>query len=296
MSLTEEMLSQEPDGSLYHYTSIQGILGILRSGVIWASHIAYLNDHSEFNHAIEIARDFLGKNMKTSSGELSIFYEFLHHMLPPKVLRLPSSLYVASFSSIRDSLPLWRGYCSDNAGYSFGFDWNRHIPNNAILAPCIYDNDKKRAVVGEILEEAWDSDPEEIRRREYRDGTTENPGILTLRALQFLRLFYSPAAFFKDSAFRDEKEWRVVIPQTADFAPKEKYRPGRTLVVPYTELSLVQDNILHIDEIVVGPTVFMDAARQAIERLIKSLNDNPEVSMKIEYSKVSLSSVPYRIL
>jgi hypothetical protein len=39
--------------TLYHYTSVDGLLGILRSKRIWATDIRFLNDRSEFFHAME---------------------------------------------------------------------------------------------------------------------------------------------------------------------------------------------------------------------------------------------------
>jgi hypothetical protein len=40
---------EEPTGIHYHYTDQRGILGIIESQTIWASHVRYLNDSSEFN-------------------------------------------------------------------------------------------------------------------------------------------------------------------------------------------------------------------------------------------------------
>jgi hypothetical protein len=37
----------KPAGLLYHYTDLRGLLGILESGSIWATHIRFLNDLSE---------------------------------------------------------------------------------------------------------------------------------------------------------------------------------------------------------------------------------------------------------
>jgi hypothetical protein len=49
----KEILNRHPPGILYHYTTQTGLLGIITSGEIWASHTQYLNDVREFPHAIE---------------------------------------------------------------------------------------------------------------------------------------------------------------------------------------------------------------------------------------------------
>ena len=46
---------------LYHYTSIDGLLGIIRNKNIWASDIQYLNDKEEFVRTIKLLR---GKTLK----------------------------------------------------------------------------------------------------------------------------------------------------------------------------------------------------------------------------------------
>jgi hypothetical protein len=39
---------------LYHYTGIAGLMGIVDSRAIWASHAYYLNDSKEILHAVDV--------------------------------------------------------------------------------------------------------------------------------------------------------------------------------------------------------------------------------------------------
>lgn len=39
------------DTSLYHYTSLTGMIGIITSKAIWATDCSFLNDRSEFDYA-----------------------------------------------------------------------------------------------------------------------------------------------------------------------------------------------------------------------------------------------------
>src|SRR5436189_200043 len=52
--ILEEVLSHRPDRTLYHYTNQAGLLGIIRSRQIWATHTQYLNDTREFLHAVQM--------------------------------------------------------------------------------------------------------------------------------------------------------------------------------------------------------------------------------------------------
>jgi hypothetical protein len=56
MNVKEHLYRQPPD-ILYHYTTQPGLLGIIRTQEIWASHTQYLNDAREFRHAIAVVED-----------------------------------------------------------------------------------------------------------------------------------------------------------------------------------------------------------------------------------------------
>jgi hypothetical protein len=57
--ILQEALSNRPPGPLYHYTNQRGLLGIIRSKEIWATHTQYLNDTREFLHAMQAMRNEL---------------------------------------------------------------------------------------------------------------------------------------------------------------------------------------------------------------------------------------------
>jgi hypothetical protein len=44
---------------LYHYTDARGLLGIIESHAIWATHLHYLNDAQEFAYAADLADQVL---------------------------------------------------------------------------------------------------------------------------------------------------------------------------------------------------------------------------------------------
>src|SRR5450631_1766831 len=106
----------DPD-VVYHYTSAATLLEIVKSGSIWATNLEYLNDVSESRHCIDALRrrvtNYLARNP-------SDFGEVLQSALENagSGFELP---YVASFSRVQDSLPLWRSYCPNGNGVSVGF-------------------------------------------------------------------------------------------------------------------------------------------------------------------------------
>jgi hypothetical protein len=42
---------ERPLGPLNHYTTLEGMLGVIKSGAIWASDVRYMNDSSELDYA-----------------------------------------------------------------------------------------------------------------------------------------------------------------------------------------------------------------------------------------------------
>jgi hypothetical protein len=53
-------LEQTPAKPLYHYTTQEGLLGIVKNREIWATHTQYLNDRLEYKHALEISPEDFG--------------------------------------------------------------------------------------------------------------------------------------------------------------------------------------------------------------------------------------------
>jgi hypothetical protein len=134
-------------GLLYHYTTQTGLLGILESKSIWATHSRHLNDSSELQLGIEM--------FKVALADLRLSPETLSRtgfgQLPPKkvgeiegILRevaesmikgmATAETFVASFfeglngpsdgplGDLGDTLEQWRAYSGGAGGFSIGFD------------------------------------------------------------------------------------------------------------------------------------------------------------------------------
>ena len=92
---------------LYHYTSVNGLRGILDSGNIWATHLGFLNDLSE------------GKAAREDEAYRARLEE----------IDKRSPLFIASFCRHQEShqqkhglLSQWRGYAGEGGGYCVVFD------------------------------------------------------------------------------------------------------------------------------------------------------------------------------
>jgi hypothetical protein len=133
-----------PIGILYHYTDQRGLLGILDSKSIWATHVRYLNDSSEYKHGLDIVRrlvreftiDLSSVITGESSGVASERTGAIMREVMGGTLDLVDkmSVFVASFfdstgdfsglhhQDAGDNLSQWRAYSKGSAGFSLGFD------------------------------------------------------------------------------------------------------------------------------------------------------------------------------
>lgn len=146
---------------LYHYTSAEGLLGILGSGIIRASDARFSNDWMEFEHGLKLL-DMLLEDMK-SSINMKIEKEILIKMQEVGNLLRNNlqSAYVFALTEKDDDLSQWRGYTPFEGGYAIGLSTKllSNIVDECHLSagPCIYNSDTKveilRNTVNSLLQD-----------------------------------------------------------------------------------------------------------------------------------------------
>ncbi len=111
-AILNEALLKMPHSVLYHYTTQAGLLGILNSREIWATHTQYLNDHREFLYALDIFREELGA-LASQNGDVqqAKCIQGMRDVLQDELSGV--NVCVASFSEESDSLSQWRAYAGN---------------------------------------------------------------------------------------------------------------------------------------------------------------------------------------
>lgn len=98
---------------LYHYTDSYGLLGILENEVIWANDLLFQNDYHEFLQGFLLLQKILQEN--PMENELGLFMQVINKSFDEQVLRdIVGNFHIISFSTVADSLDLWRGYSKSN--------------------------------------------------------------------------------------------------------------------------------------------------------------------------------------
>lgn len=272
--------------TLYHYTSLSGIVGILRSRSIWATHASYLNDASEFFHGLDFAKQVAGE-IFMKDDYLAAFGWAVRHGLEAVSA---DDLYVASFSEKADLLSQWRGYCPAGAGLCLGFDFG-HLRDfcqarGYRLEQCIYGHSQQiqqvEALVSQCLErfpkptlarsdyEKLDSKGQVNAEIDYRLRTSEGSDKPQAdAAVGWLCAEISELApLFKNEGFHEESEWRIVAK-----GPREpvQFRPSSSYLAPYVELEVFSDTEASaLREVIIGPNPNQRRCESSIKMLLDS--------------------------
>jgi hypothetical protein len=275
-----DALSFKPKELLYHYTTQDGLLGIVKNKEIWATHTQYLNDQREYLHALKIVREEIKavKNITTNPQHRALLNDMAVGLDGIESI----NVCVCSFSKDRDSLPQWRAYSDATSGFAIGFSgkWLAELTatESFYLAPCIYEPLKQRelirALVEEVLEENIAGTPWDDENHIPRGG---NLGAYLHR--------YAP--ILKDPAFEDEKEWRVISRPRSCKSERFDFRPGRSTLIPYYKFPLTSESLpFEVREIVIGPTPHPVQAKDSVSSFL--------VSQNLRDVMVENSVIPYR--
>ena len=166
-------------GPLHHYTSLPALFSMLEADAVWVSGTRFSNDASE---------EQLLQNED--------FREF----------RNEHDSFIMCFSDQEDCLSQWRGYCQ-NGGAAIEFDVIRPSTYSVLYA----DYDKSRHYertmsvplpVLYVSRELIHTMPKHIFTRLNEDAESGDYTPWTIADI---------APYFKDDAFKDENEWRLLF-------------------------------------------------------------------------------------
>ncbi len=312
--------------SVFHYTSIEGLLGIISSRTLFATHYGYLNDAAEGN----VIRNLIMPLLEAEIAELfpklearnllAGFYDFhgasgrrtqaegMYKALV-KVANDISPIFVASFCRHDEGQPpykdgllsQWRGY-ADGGGVAIEFD----------------EGGIDALVAGETKKYALNvvkSDDVHYERYEVLFDANAYKGFAgaTMRDVfsnighdisdltgdadidAIVRNFVTTAPYMKHGGFAEEREYRIaaarvrkdkIPPSSALLLKAVKFRTRNGLIIPYIEIFGENTGTLPILSFVVGPHPLQEKQVDAIKLAVQGT--------PFAGAKVRTSDIPYR--
>jgi hypothetical protein len=220
-------IKQRPNGGvLYHYTTADGLKGIIENGELWSTSAYYLNDSAEILYGYRILdlalEEWLKRAIPPEDSISRGYAESLRRYFGYDALErnVITPVFLTCFCEEGNLLSQWRTYGS-SGGYSIGFNvLSEGIVYGLVPEPCVYtarcikveyDRDKQIRRVMDILESVLPI----LDEQEVTDAVRSIDPISPLGFSQLSRviqeMLVDESIGFKDAAFAVEKEWRFAI-------------------------------------------------------------------------------------
>ena len=177
---------------LWHYTTLESLAAILKSGELWATKYQFLNDRSEMLSGFEAANIWVATHEKSEINQLTEDENFFSALAASI-----GSTYVISFSEAFDSLSMWRGYgdaVSNNTGVAIGFSLED-----------LEQLSQGQRFEGPLKCNYWSSQNES----DFFDDIPL-PEQITEAGTQVFSYIAERIPYIKSHYFREEEEWRLV--------------------------------------------------------------------------------------
>lgn len=266
------MISNSPVTVIYHYTDVAGLLGMIQTGKIWATHVSRLNDSSEYHHGVKIVASCVRNAMPVSSKQLI-------ELILSKFRQVDT--YVASYSTKNDLLSQWRSYSGSKTGYCFGLATNGIATldeSTPLLEPVIYQDSLAQQIITRLLQEV------DSYLSSNNFGEVEVGFLLGWVGATLANL----ACMIKHPKFEEENEYRQFYqPGNTSLQLEQNFRNGRFGLTPYVEVPFKEENKLPLRSVTIGPCIDTDLEINAVTALLE----------KHSYSDVDVlvSEIPLRV-
>ena len=266
------IITESPPAIIYHYTDIDGLLGMVITGKVWATHVSRLNDSSEYHHGIKVVADCVRNSMPASSKPLvdKILSEFER-----------VETYVASYSTKQDLLSQWRSYSGGKVGYCLGLatDGIATLDDSTpLLEPVIYKDSLAQQVISTMVKRV------EEYLQDNQFGDVEVGFLLGMVGGTLANL----ACTIKHPKFEEENEYRQFYqPGATSLQLEQKFRNDRFGLTPYVEVPFIAENRLPLRSVTIGPCKDAELEINTVKMLLE----------KHSYSNVEFleSEIPLRV-
>lgn len=314
-----------PHGTkLYHFTSPEGLAGILNARALWASLATAMGDGQELKHLIQSDEEKDNARPLTQYQTLAdaLFVKFLPdpHSEPLEAWRVAGGPFIASFCSgysfwCIDKLYQWRTFGREGSGYALAFDYSKEgdeCQNQPfLLRKVLYGTQEPEELVNRIkgLRDAVKETLSKLTRAE-RNQHQDQPEAGGAQAqidklestakdlwVRLRRIVLELTACVKAKEFAVEEEWRLILTASVQEA---KVRSSAGGIAPYVAYPIhipekghaeVKSSTagprLTLKEVIIGPAANARITKPSLEFLLGDAKIERD-AVRIEYSGLSI--------
>lgn len=277
----------DPPQSLWHYTSGAGLIGILRSGRLFATHVSCLNDTLEYQY---LASLLLDESRARATREPDPAVRALHEgtinaLSSRDVTR--AGIFVTCFSREKDDLGQWRGYGGGDSSYAIEFDYSELFKRVGARRPetglwrASYDAKRHQTIVSAIVENQI-----QLAQRGLRFSPEQGDKWFETWGRGYAAMIDLLHAAVKHPKFESEKEYRILV-KLRDGEEKDiQFTAKDTLLSRHLEMDWTEEGKLPIRSVMVGPGRWQAVSKISVGDLLRKHG--------YEDLPVTLSEVPYR--
>jgi hypothetical protein len=221
LSITLDLRGKCIPSTLYHYTGLNGVLGIGNSCAIHATSVEDSKDQTEIEHGIDIIREEIQRKLRESG--LTSFTRMLLESLPDALSARKHWTFVACFCPKRGSA----FHCAEYGGYCLQFDTlsssEPQLRAQGLYADVQYqhvvykpsDQHKaiRRAVASITASAARNSSGE--RQGPWAESLVKSHARIVAQCLMDI------IASLKSCKFAKDREWRIVCRPKSSLASSE---------------------------------------------------------------------------
>jgi hypothetical protein len=259
------------DQILWHYTTGNGLLGIIESGTLYSTQVSCLNDSTEVRYGSNVLREALLELFRERAIEDPQRMEFVQRYTeasaenPSIPSHAGSHWFVTCFSRDGDDLSQWRAYSGGEDGYAIGFRASDLMGRNGPLVRVNYDAEQHKAVAKEIASATSQFFLEGL---EARGATSEHEW-----TMEFFPVWSQTtdqlSPLVKHPKFGSEEEYRIVHRLDISELGRLKFRQRSTLMARHLPLNFTSFPLLPIAEVRVGPSRHKEITRISIDTLLR---------------------------
>ena len=239
--LYEHNLERMVNDHLFHYTSLEALINILKTNTLWATHCKYLNDLMELKDFERLYNNLINTENKKFNEYVKIFKETMFEGIFEK---LKEKTFIISFSKDNDIIPMWKSYGKN--GIVIEFDTSIMVNTVRFDEVNILDRNNKiqKISTAKRYGEAMYDDMQINKLFELsfqlnsRLSELNNPDkekeLFNVFTEELYNLFYGVYIQKKEKNFNYENEFRMAFSlEDKDIGNVENFKVKNNLIIPY---------------------------------------------------------------